>query len=77
MASNRKPIPLHPFFIAAYPVLALLASNITEVEWTVVLRPLLAAEILAVLGMGIGYFLFRSWQRAAALVSGLLILFFS
>lgn len=68
---------LHPFFFAAYGVLALLAANIEQLEAQDGLRALL----LALLTAGLVYFVLaltlRHSERAAVLTSALLVLFFS
>ena len=70
-------IPWYPLAFSAYPVLALLATNIGQVGAAAGLRPLLvsvgAASVLFVLL----HLLFRNWDRAAFQLTLLLILFFS
>lgn len=69
--------PVHPFLFAVYPILALLAVNVSEVEtasgWRPLLLSLFAAELLT-LTM---YAIFRDWKRAALLSTIVLILFYS
>ncbi len=69
--------PLHPFLFAVYPILALLAANISEVEpssmWRSLLLSVLAAALLALAF----YAIFREWERAALLTTILLMLFYS
>ena len=82
MEHNWKPgalqrIPLHPFFAAAYPVLALLALNAPEIRPADSLRAftlslLLAAALLLLLRL-----LLRTWTRAAILTTLVLLVFFS
>ncbi len=74
---KRSSFPFHVFLAAAYPSLALLASNLSEVSVNVVYRPLLIS-----LGLGLGLLLLswlvmRNLQRAALVASLFVILFFS
>lgn len=73
----KRPLILHPFLFAAFPVLSLYMVNITEIPFSVVLRPLLAALASA----GLLVLLFRpigkKWRRAALGASLVLLLFFS
>ena len=70
-------IPLHPLLFAIYPILALLAFNISEVEVSSSVRPLLFSVLFAGLLILILYALFHDWGRAAFLTTMLLILFYS
>jgi len=77
MLQRLRAIPFHPLFFAAYPVLALVGTNINEVEPAVLWRPLLvlllsAIVLLALLGLSS-----RDWHRAALLLSILIVLFFT
>ncbi len=69
--------PLHPFLFGIYPILALLAFNISEVDYSSGLRPL----VLSILATGflvlIPYWFYRDWKRTALISTILLILFFS
>jgi hypothetical protein len=69
--------PLHPFLFAAYPVLALLAFNISEVDVSSGWRPLALSIFIAGLLLLGFYGLYRDWERAALISTILLILFFS
>lgn len=69
--------PIHPFLFAIYPILALLAVNRTEVEFSSGVRPLLFSVLLAGLLLFVFYGLFRDWKRAALGATILLILFYS
>ena len=73
----RKPIPVHPFLFAAYPVLALLGRNIVEVAPQASLRPL----VLSITAAGLVFLtlrlVLRDWARAALVSTFLLALFFS
>jgi hypothetical protein len=70
-------MPLHPFLTAAYPVLALLALNPTEVRPAESLRALAACLALAAALLLLWRPLLRSWTRAAILATVILLLFFS
>ncbi len=67
---------LHPFFFAAYPVLAVLAYNIEEVYTQAALRSLLVALLLGGLLYALLARLLHDRPRAAVLVTTLLIFFF-
>ncbi len=72
-----KRIPFHSVLVSAYPILALYAVNIVEVEPQVVLRPLLVSGISAGIILAAFGKIFRDWQRAGVLTSFVLVLFFS
>lgn len=69
--------PIHPLLFATYPILALLAANVTEVEVLVSIRAL----AISLLGTSLISFLIRmicgSWRRAALAASFLALWFFS
>ncbi|HLF37990.1 MAG TPA: hypothetical protein VI520_08660 [Anaerolineales bacterium] len=69
--------PLHPFLLATYPVLALLASNLGQVRPGIANRALIVSILLG--GMTVLGFraLLRDWPRAALLASWGLLLFYS
>jgi hypothetical protein len=69
--------PLHPFLFAIYPILALLAFNIAEVDFSSGLRPLVLSLIVAGLLVLIFYLVYRDWRRTALISTIILILFFS
>src|ERR1051325_2177026 len=69
--------PFHPFFFAAYPILALLAFNISELNISAGIRPLLATVLLAAVLLLIFRALYRDLNRGALLASAFLVLFFS
>lgn len=69
--------PSHPFFFAAYPILALLAFNIGELNVSAGVRPLLAVILLAAVLLLILRALYHDLNRAALLASAFLVLFFS
>ncbi|HJS30008.1 MAG TPA: hypothetical protein VJ768_10325, partial [Anaerolineales bacterium] len=68
---------LHPFLIAAFPVVAFLSQNQDQIKPGSGLRALLACILFAAILL-VGYrFALRSWQKSAILTSLSLILFFS
>ena len=70
-------IPWYPLVFAAYPILALLASNIQQTEMQVVSRPLLiswAGSLLLLLALRL---FIRDWHRAAFSTTMLILLFFT
>lgn len=72
-----KRIPLHPFFFAIFPTLALFAWNIKEVDLQVIYRPILISEFGAVLIFILSWLVLRSWLKAGIFTTLTLILFFS
>lgn len=83
MSSTRKNrdwlrrFTLHPFLFAIYPILALLAINISEVGFSAGLRPLFFSIFLAGFLILVSYLIYRDWSRAALISTIILILFFS
>jgi hypothetical protein len=73
----RRQLLLYPFFVAAYPVLALLGANLGEVDLPSGLRPLAISMALLLLGLVGAWLIVRDWARAAALASLGFLLFFS
>jgi hypothetical protein len=69
--------PFHPLLWAIFPILALLGYNISQVPPGDAVRSLLASLILCGLGWVLLRLVMRSWTRAAIVVSGFLLLFFS
>jgi hypothetical protein len=69
--------PFHPFLLAIYSALALLAYNIREVNVSVAVRPLFFSLALALALLGILRLAFKHWLPAALAASLILILFFS
>ncbi len=72
----RLPV-LHPFLIAAYPVLALLAHNIEEVQIKVAWRPLLFSIAISMLLFVLFYILLREKHKAGIVTTIFLIILFS
>ncbi|HEY9526352.1 MAG TPA: hypothetical protein VIR02_04665 [Anaerolineales bacterium] len=70
-------VPLHPFLFAVYPILALLAINISEVDAASGWRPLLLSIVAAGFLTLAFYAIFRDWSRAALVATIFLILFYS
>ncbi len=74
---NWKAVPWYVLLFSAYPILALLAHNATEVTPTVALIPLAFSAASAGILLLVFRVLLRNWQRAALVTTILLILFFS
>jgi hypothetical protein len=79
---DKKPerlqgFPFHPFLFAVYPILALLAVNISEVDSSSGWRPLLLSLIAAGLLVLALSAIFRDGKRAALVSTVILILFYS
>src|SRR5689334_16993902 len=69
--------PLHPFLFAIYPILTLLAFNISEVDFASGLRPMVLSILVAGLLLLILYLIYRDWRRTGLVSTIILILFFS
>ncbi len=72
-----KKLLLHPFCLAAYPVVYLLAANVDQLNPRVVVRPLLAALLAALVLLLLLRVLLKDWLRAALVTTFLLLVFFS
>jgi hypothetical protein len=72
-----KSLVVHPFLIAAFPILALLANNIDQIgpnaAWRALLFSLLGVTILFLLLR----LILRDWHRAGALTTFFMLLFFT
>jgi hypothetical protein len=70
--------PFYPLLFAAFPTLALMANNLTEVRFTVSIRPLVVSIMFGMLLFIIALFLYKKHWHKAALITGVsIILFFS
>ncbi|MFH1447194.1 MAG: hypothetical protein ABIG43_07300 [Chloroflexota bacterium] len=74
---QKKQFPFYVFLFSIYPALALLATNIAEVDIRVVSRPLFASLILASLLFVIMRLILKNWQQAALITAVILVFFFS
>jgi hypothetical protein len=74
---HRRKIILHPFLLGVYIVLGLLIPNFDQVEFTVILRPLVVILGLALILLLLVRIFTRDWVKAAMVVTLILILFFS
>lgn len=73
----QKPYPIHPFAFAIFPILALLAENIGEVEIEVVLRPLAISVLATSFALIVIATLSKNLPRTALVITIFLIAFFS
>jgi hypothetical protein len=69
--------PWYFITIAAYPVLALLAHNISQVRYTVGIRPLIISVLAALLLFLLFRMIFWDWHRAAFATAAVTVLFFT
>src|SRR5687767_10278597 len=69
--------PLHPLVLATYPILALLAANLSEVSLSAATRPLAFSILVAVILILVFQWFVQDWKRAALISSVILILFYS
>ena len=77
MLLKIKHIPFYPILFTAFPVLALLGTNIHEVNPGVALRSLIIAIAGALVILLIARLVLGNWARAALAATLLLLLFFS
>ncbi len=79
MTSKRSwlhTIPLHPLFFAAYPILALLSFNSTELNIAAGLRSLLLSIVLGIILFLIFRLMYHDSKQSALVSSAVLILFY-
>jgi hypothetical protein len=72
-----KRIILHPFLLALFSVLAMLAHNLGEMVMDEALRALIFALAASFILLCLAYIIMRQWRRAALWSSLCLLLFFS
>lgn len=72
-----KSAPWHPLLIAVFPIISLLAHNYAEIQTIDVLRALVISVSLSAVLLLVLKFVFHDWQKAALIVTLVLILFFS
>src|SRR5687768_16192373 len=82
LKSSSKPswlqrFPLHPFLFAIYPILALLAFNISEVDVSSGFRPVTVGLVVVGFLAFISRLMHWDWRRAALFLTIALILFYS
>ncbi len=75
-SSRLQSVPIHSFLFAAYPIVALLAFNVSEVEFSSGLRSLFLSVLMAGVIMLISCLIYRNWGRAGLITTLLLILFY-
>ncbi len=69
--------PWYFITLAAYPVLALLSHNISQVRYTAGIRPLIITVLVASLLFLLLRLIYRDWHRAAFATSAFSVLFFT
>ncbi|MDC0358736.1 sulfatase-like hydrolase/transferase [Oligoflexia bacterium] len=69
--------PLHPFFVAVYPILFLYSYNITLFPGHVIIRPICLMLSLVVLFLVLLGRILGNWRKAGVLISFVLVVFFS
>jgi hypothetical protein len=72
-----KRFPFYPLLLAVFPVLALLANNIAQVQAWAAVRPMIISLVGGALLFALSWLALRSWSRAALLTTLLLAWFFS
>jgi hypothetical protein len=74
---HLKNFPLHPFLWALFPPLALLGYNISQINPANSIRALLVILAATLILLGAFRLILRDWNKAAIVVTGFLVLFFS
>lgn len=82
LKTDHKPswlraFPFHPFLFAVYPILALLAFNISEVDLSSAYRPLAVALVTVSLFVLTFRLINQDWRQAALALTVILILFYA
>ncbi len=72
-----KRYDIHPLLFAAFPVLTLLAHNISEVEIQVAVRPLIISLLSTIIMITLFRLIAKDWHKAALISTFILILLFS
>jgi hypothetical protein len=70
-------IPIHPFILAIYPIVGLMAINVREIYTRDAIVPILIALLLTAVILGALKVLSRNWHIAGLLTSLLVIWFFT
>jgi len=73
----RKSIPVHPVFLASYPILAYFVHNLNELKLGVIFWPLLISLGITLFLWLMANLFFRNFKASAVLISLGLIFFFS
>lgn len=76
MRDLLRRIPAHPFFLAAHPIVSLLAFNITEIYTRDAVKSLIITLGLTAIVLGGLRMLSGKWQVAGLLTSLLVLWFF-
>lgn len=71
-----KSFPFYPLLLTAYPVVALMGININEAEPGLVWRPLIVLVLISLALLVFLRLLLKDWDRAAVVLSILILLFF-
>lgn len=74
---SKYPPILHPFLFALYPILALLALNIEEVNLSTGVRPIGISMICCILFLSVFRIITKNWYRAGIITTILLVWFYS
>jgi hypothetical protein len=69
--------PWYFITLAAYPVLALLSHNISQVRYTAGIRPLIISVVASLLLFLLFRLSYRDWHRAAFATAAIVVLFFT
>lgn len=76
MKSNvLKKIPFHPFLLAVYFPLALLASNLLEANPVTIIRPILLMTVFACLLIFPSNLIYRNWRKSSVITSSTIFFF--
>jgi len=70
-------LPLYPIFAAIFPILALLSYNIGQVKFEAGIRSMFFSVLVVLALIFMLRLVYRNWHRAAAVSTGLALLFFT
>ena len=76
ITTNIFAFPWYPIILGVYPPIALFASNVSQVDFGVIYRPLFISLAGSVIILFLMWLLIRDTSRAAFMSATLLLLFF-
>jgi hypothetical protein len=77
MTKSSRELWLHPFLFAFFPVATLLAGNLGEMDFSMIIRPTLASLLAALVVLLIARLVLRDTRKAAVLTTFYMLMFYS
>src|SRR5258706_1728850 len=77
MIKKLQRLPLYPLFAGIYPILALLSYNIGQVKFEAGIRSIFFSVLIILALLVLTKLVYRDWHRAAVVIAGLALLFFT